>query len=71
MLSAWKNPNKKSSSANAESKVIVPETSEDHHKRVKEISEYLDFYDSVPGSLLEREEHRTLFNQKARAKPKN
>ena len=63
----WKKP----APSTVEANVMLPETSENHHQRVKEISEYLDFYDNVPGSLIERGEHRTPFNQKARAKPKN
>jgi len=37
----------------------VPETSKNHKKRAKEISEYLDFYDNVQESIIERGEHRT------------
>lgn len=61
----WKKP-----LANAYSFPIKkPENSENHHQRVKEISDYLDFYDNLQDSIIERGEHRTPFNQKARAKP--
>jgi len=45
-----------------------PLTTENSQQRVKEIRDYMEFYDNLQDTLIERGEHRTPLQQKARAK---
>jgi pheromone shutdown protein TraB len=59
----------KLASMSVESNQINSVVGAGHH--VKGISEYLNFYENLQESVIERGEHRTPFNQKTRAKPRH